>query len=180
MPATFPSHSPPLILLNQQKFLYVLYLSFYQKPLSNIRNTKRKSKAKFVNLSFKILFSSERDFHHRGLFRLWSSTFQMGAAEAREEVKWEGIQNCIREFPASNLCTGLDYPEVCTLTRGDIFYTLTTAAEDWCWFVQRQPQKITRLCLSLLTLNIPSLIVCQYHAWGFPSLKAGKSWIPTH
>jgi hypothetical protein len=34
--------------------------------------------------------------------------------------------------------------------------------------------------LSLLTLNIPSLIVCQYNAWGFPSFKAGKSWIPTH
>jgi hypothetical protein len=129
MPATFPSHSPPLILLNQQKFLYVLYLSLYQKPLSNIRNTKLKSKAKFVYLSFKMLFSSERDLHHRGVFRLWSSTFLIRAAKAREEVKWEGFRLV---FGNSPLRISALAPTILrfALTRGDIFYTLTTAAED--------------------------------------------------
>jgi hypothetical protein len=58
------------------------------------------------------------------------------------------------------------------LTCGDIFYIIKTAAEDWCCFAQREPQKVTRIYLSLLTLNIPSLIVCQYHAWSFPLFKA--------
>lgn len=137
MPATFPSLSRFLILLNQQKFLYVLYLSLYQKPLSIVRNTKRKSKATFVCLSNKILFSSG-EFHRGGILRLWSSTVQVGATQAREEVKREGFRIV---FGSSLLRISARAPTILrfALTRADIFYTLTTAAADWRWFVQRQP-----------------------------------------
>lgn len=98
----------------------------------------------------------------------------MRAAEATEEVRREGFRFVFGSFSLRISARAPTIPRF-ALTRGDIFYTLTTAAEDWRWFVQRQPQKVTRLYLPLLNLNIPSLIVCQYHAWGFPSFKAGKS-----
>jgi hypothetical protein len=98
----------------------------------------------------------------------------MRAAKTREEVKWEGFRLVFGSSPF-RISTLAPIILRFALTLGDIFYTLTTIAEGWCWFVQRQPQKVTKLYLSLLTLNIPSLIVCQYNAWGFPSFKAGKS-----
>jgi hypothetical protein len=99
---------------------------------------------------------------------LWSSAVKMVAAEASEEVKREGFRLV---FGSSQLRISAQGPTILrfALTRGDIFYTLTVAAEDWCWFVQRQPQKVSTLYLSLLTLNIPSLsIPCM----GFPLIQS--------
>ena len=58
----------------------------------------------------------------------------MGAAEASEEEKREGFRLVFGSLPlriSARAPTILKF----AMTLGDIFYTLTTATEDWCCFV---------------------------------------------
>ena len=62
---------------------------------------------------------------------MWSYTVKKRAAEAGEEGKREGF---ILVFGSSVIRISARAPTILRfeLTRGDIFYTLTTPAEDWC------------------------------------------------